>query len=202
MKRKGCLIVVSGASGTGKGTVCAELLKKRPSLRYSISATTRNPRNGEKNGVQYFFHTRESFEKLIEDGGLLEWADVYGNYYGTPKAPVEKFLSEGQDILLEIDTQGALNVMEKMPEGIYVFLLPPSMEELERRLRSRGTDSEEVILRRLDSARGEVSLAKKYRYVVVNDVVQDAVDTIDAILTAEHASVANNQELLEKIAEF
>lgn len=202
MKRKGCLIVVSGASGTGKGTVCAELLKKRPSLRYSISATTRNPRNGEKNGVQYFFHTRESFEKLIADGGLLEWADVYGNYYGTPKAPVEKFLSEGQDILLEIDTQGALNVMEKMPEGIYVFLLPPSMEELERRLRSRGTDSEEVILRRLDSARGEVSLAKKYRYVVVNDVVQDAVDTIDAILTAEHASVANNQELLEKIAEF
>lgn len=202
MKRKGCLIVVSGASGTGKGTVCAELLKKRSSLRYSISATTRNPRNGEKNGVQYFFHTRESFEKLIADEGLLEWADVYGNYYGTPKAPVEKFLSEGQDILLEIDTQGALNVMEKMPEGIYVFLLPPSMEELERRLRSRGTDSEEVILRRLDSARGEVSLAKKYRYVVVNDVVQDAVDTIDAILTAEHASVANNQELLEKIAEF
>lgn len=202
MKRKGCLIVVSGASGTGKGTVCTELLKKRSSLRYSISATTRNPRNGEKNGVQYFFHTRESFEKLIADEGLLEWADVYGNYYGTPKAPVEKFLSEGQDILLEIDTQGALNVMEKMPEGIYVFLLPPSMEELERRLRSRGTDSEEVILRRLDSARGEVSLAKKYRYVVVNDVVQDAVDTIDAILTAEHASVANNQELLEKIAEF
>lgn len=202
MKRKGCLIVVSGASGTGKGTVCAQLLKKRPSLRYSISATTRNPRNGEQDGVQYYFHTRESFEKLIKDGGLLEWADVYGNYYGTPKAPVDKFLEEGQDILLEIDTQGALNVMEKMPEGIFVFLLPPSMEELERRLRTRGTDSEEVILRRLDAARGEVNAAKKYRYVVVNDVVENAVDTIDAILTAEHASVANNQELLAQIAEF
>ncbi len=202
MKRKGCLIVVSGASGTGKGTVCAQLLKKRPSLRYSISATTRNPRNGEQDGVQYYFHTRESFEKLIKDGGLLEWADVYGNYYGTPKAPVDKFLEEGQDILLEIDTQGALNVMEKMPEGIFVFLLPPSMEELERRLRTRGTDSEEVILRRLDAARGEVNVAKKYRYVVVNDVVENAVDTIDAILTAEHASVANNQELLAQIAEF
>ena len=202
MKRKGCLIVVSGASGTGKGTVCAQLLKKRPSLRYSISATTRKPRNGEQDGVQYYFHTRESFEKLIKDGGLLEWADVYGNYYGTPKAPVDKFLEEGQDILLEIDTQGALNVMEKMPEGIFVFLLPPSMEELERRLRTRGTDSEEVILRRLDAARGEVNAAKKYRYVVVNDVVENAVDTIDAILTAEHASVANNQELLAQIAEF
>ena len=202
MKRKGCLIVVSGASGTGKGTVCAQLLKKRPSLMYSISATTRNPRNGEQDGVQYYFHTRESFEKLIKDGGLLEWADVYGNYYGTPKAPVDKFLEEGQDILLEIDTQGALNVMEKMPEGIFVFLLPPSMEELERRLRTRGTDSEEVILRRLDAARGEVNAAKKYRYVVVNDVVENAVDTIDAILTAEHASVANNQELLAQIAEF
>ncbi len=202
MKRKGCLIVVSGASGTGKGTVCAQLMKKRPSLRYSISATTRNPRNGEQDGVQYYFHTRESFERLINDGGLLEWADVYGNYYGTPKAPVDKFLEEGQDILLEIDTQGALNVMEKMPEGIFVFLLPPSMEELERRLRTRGTDSEEVILRRLDAARGEVNAAKKYRYVVVNDVVENAVDTIDAILTAEHASVANNQELLAQIAEF
>lgn len=199
MKRKGCLIVVSGASGTGKGTVCAELLKRRTSLRYSISATTRNPRNGEQDGVQYFFHSRESFEKMIADGGLLEWADVYGNYYGTPKAPIERSLDEGQDILLEIDTQGALNVMEKMPDGIFVFLLPPSLKELERRLRSRGTDAEEAIVRRLDSARGEIAAAKKYGYVVVNDVVKDAVDTIDAILTAEHAKASNNQKLIESI---
>lgn len=199
MKRKGCLIVVSGASGTGKGTVCAELLKRRTSLRYSISATTRNPRNGEQDGVQYFFHSRESFEKMIADGGLLEWADVYGNYYGTPKAPIERSLDEGQDILLEIDTQGALNVMEKMPDGVFVFLLPPSLKELERRLRSRGTDAEEAIVRRLDSARGEIAAAKKYGYVVVNDVVKDAVDTIDAILTAEHAKASNNQKLIESI---
>lgn len=199
MKRKGCLIVVSGASGTGKGTVCAELLKRRTSLRYSISATTRNPRNGEQDGVQYFFHSRESFEKMIADGGLLEWADVYGNYYGTPKAPIERSLEEGQDILLEIDTQGALNVMEKMPDGVFVFLLPPSLKELERRLRSRGTDAEEAIVRRLDSARGEIAAAKKYGYVVVNDVVKDAVDTIDAILTAEHAKASNNQKLIESI---
>lgn len=199
MKRKGCLIVVSGASGTGKGTVCAELLKRRTSLRYSISATTRNPRNGEQDGVQYFFHSRESFEKMIADGGLLEWADVYGNYYGTPKAPIERSLEEGQDILLEIDTQGALNVMEKMPDGVFVFLLPPSLKELERRLRSRGTDAEEAIVRRLDSARDEIAAAKKYGYVVVNDVVKDAVDTIDAILTAEHAKASNNQKLIESI---
>lgn len=199
MKRKGCLIVVSGASGTGKGTVCAELLKRRTSLRYSISATTRNPRNGEQDGVQYFFHSRESFEKMIADGGLLEWADVYGNYYGTPKAPIERSLEEGQDILLEIDTQGALNVMEKMPDGVFVFLLPPSLKELERRLRSRGTDAEEAIVRRLDAARDEIAAAKKYGYVVVNDVVKDAVDTIDAILTAEHAKASNNQKLIESI---
>lgn len=201
MKRKGCLIVVSGASGTGKGTVCAALLKKRTSLRYSISATTRNPRNGEQDGVQYFFHSRESFEKMIADGGLLEWADVYGNYYGTPKAPIERSLEEGQDILLEIDTQGALNVMEKMPDGVFIFLLPPSLEELERRLRSRGTDAEEAIIRRLESARNELAAAKKYGYIVVNDVVNDAVDIIDAILTAEHAKVSNNQKLVESLAE-
>lgn len=138
---------------------------------------------------------------MIADGGLLEWADVYGNYYGTPKAPIEKALEEGQDILLEIDTQGALNVMEKMPDGVFVFLLPPSLEELERRLRSRGTDAEEAIIRRLESARNELAAAGKYGYIVINDVVNDAVDTIDAILTAEHAKVSNNQELVGSLAE-
>lgn len=201
MKRKGCLIVVSGASGTGKGTVCAALLKKRTSLRYSISATTRNPRKGEQDGVQYFFHSCESFEKMIADGDLLEWADVYGNYYGTPKDPIESSLAEGNDILLEIDIQGALNVMEKMPDGIFVFLLPPSLEELERRLRSRGTDDEETIIRRLESARSELAAAAKYGYIVINDIVKDTVDTIDAILTAEHAKVSNNQELIKSLAE-
>ena len=136
--RKGFLIVVSGPSGAGKGTVCSAFLKEHEDVAYSVSATTREPRAGEQEGVNYYFLSRGEFESMIENGELLEWAEVYGNYYGTPLKKIEEKLSKGQDILLEIDTQGALNVQKKFPDGVYVFILPPSIEELAKRLRGRG----------------------------------------------------------------
>ena len=138
--RQGCLIVVSGPSGTGKGTVCSALLSAHPEIAYSISATTRSPREGERHGVNYYFLTKPVFETMISEGELLEWATVYGNYYGTPLQPIKEKLAAGQDILLEIDTQGALKVQERFPDGVFIFLLPPSLMELERRIRGRGTE--------------------------------------------------------------
>ncbi len=195
--KQGLLIVVSGASGTGKGTVCNALMESLPELAYSISATTRSPRKGEQDGVNYYFLAREEFEKMIEEGGFLEWAEVYGNYYGTPLKKIQERLAEGQDILLEIDTQGALKVMEKCPEGVFIFLLPPSLEELERRIRGRGTETEESIARRLGAAKEEIGVGRKYNYVVVNDRVEKAVEQIQAILVAEHCRVEQNTKIFE-----
>jgi len=195
--KQGLLIVVSGASGTGKGTVCNALMESLPELAYSISATTRSPRKGEQDGVNYYFLAREEFEKMIEEGGFLEWAEVYGNYYGTPLKKIQERLAEGQDILLEIDTQGALKVMEKCPEGVFIFLLPPSLEELERRIRGRGTETEESITRRLGAAKEEIGVGRKYKYVVVNDRVGKAVEQIQAILVAEHCRVEQNTKIFE-----
>ena len=197
--RKGLLVLVSGPSGTGKGTVCNLLREKHPELAYSISATTRQPRPGEVDGVNYYFYDKAKFEAMIEAGELLEWANVYGNYYGTPKQAVLDRLEAGEDILLEIDTQGALNVMEAMPEGLYVFLLPPSLEELEKRLRGRGTETEESIARRLGAAKEEIGRAVKYRYVVVNDTVEKADETIANIIAAEHNRTDLNEDLLKAL---
>ena len=197
--RKGLLVLVSGPSGTGKGTVCNLLREKHPELAYSISATTRQPRPGEVDGVNYYFYDKAKFEAMIEAGELLEWANVYGNYYGTPKQAVLDRLEAGEDILLEIDTQGALNVMEAMPEGLYVFLLPPSLEELEKRLRGRGTETEESIARRLGAAKEEIGRAVKYRYVVVNDTVEKAEETIANIIAAEHNRSDLNEDLLKAL---
>lgn len=199
--KKGCLIVVSGPSGTGKGTVCSALLTAHPEIAYSISATTRAPREGEKHGVNYYFLTKPVFETMMAEGALLEWAEVYGNYYGTPLQPIKEKLAAGQDILLEIDTQGALQVQERFPDGVFIFLIPPSFVELERRIRGRGTEDETSLNRRLNAAREEIGVAHQYHYVVVNDEVENAVAKIAAILTAEHCRVEGNQDLLRLVAE-
>lgn len=197
--RKGLLILISGPSGTGKGTVCDLLRQKHPEISYSISATTRQPRPGERDGVNYYFYTKEKFREMIDQGQLLEWAEVYGNFYGTPKQKVLDRLEAGEDILLEIDTQGALNVMKVMPEGLFIFLLPPSLEELATRLQGRGTETEESLHRRLGAAVDEIKLATKYRYVVVNDKVEDAQETIANIIEAEHHRSDLNESLLAKL---
>lgn len=196
--RKGLLVVVSGPSGAGKGTICQALLEKTP-LAYSVSATTRKPRAGEVDGVNYHFLSVEAFEEMIEKDGLLEWAKVYDNYYGTPLKQVEEKLAAGEDILLEIDTQGAMKVREKFPEGVYIFILPPSLAELERRIRGRDTETEDVLQKRLAAAIDEIEAGKCYKYVVTNDEVDGAVDSVCAILAAERRLVARNGELFDEI---
>ena len=192
--KRGLLIVVSGASGTGKGTVCKKILSDLPEVAYSISATTRAPRPGEVDGKEYYFLSVEEFKSWIADGKFLEHAEVYGNFYGTPLNKIEERLNRGEDILLEIDVQGALNVKRKCPEGVYIFLLPPSLEELKRRIEGRGTETPESLARRMKNALAEINVGLEYDYVVVNDSVENAVEKIKAILTAERLKVARNED--------
>lgn len=195
--KQGLLIVVSGPSGTGKGTVCERLLNATPELAYSISATTRQPRAGEVDGQNYYFVTREQFEQKIQEGDFLEYANVYGNYYGTPLGKIQERRAAGEDVLLEIDTQGALNVMQRCPDGLFIFLLPPTLAELEQRIRGRGSETEETLARRLGNAKKEIQIGLRYKYVVVNDEVELAVGRIKSILTAEHCRVDLNTDLFE-----
>ncbi|MGB9808565.1 MAG: guanylate kinase, partial [Caldanaerobacter sp.] len=167
MSKKGLLIVISGPSGAGKGTVCKALIEREKDLKLSISATTRQPRAGEVDGKNYFFKSEEEFKRMIEEDAFLEWAKVYDHYYGTPKEFVLKNLEEGNDVVLEIDIQGALKVKEKFPEGVFIFILPPSMEELKNRIKKRGTESEEEIIKRFKSAYEELNYVSKYNYVVI-----------------------------------
>ena len=198
--QKGLLILVSGASGTGKGTVCKKLLSEMPEMYYSISATTRQPRDGETDGVEYFFITVDDFKKKIAEGKFLEYAEVYGNFYGTPLYKIEENLNSGRNVLLEIDTQGALKVMEKIPEGVFIFLLPPSLEELYSRIKKRGTEDEETLKRRFDAAKSEIEVGKKYQYAVVNDTVDAAVDKIKSIITAESLKVERQVEVFKNFS--
>lgn len=187
---KGLLIVLSGPSGVGKGTVCTALRKRVPNLTYSVSATTRQPRLGEEHGVNYFFKSREQFLDMIEKDELLEHAEYVGNYYGTPRDFVEQTLESGKDIILEIEVQGALKVKEKFPEGIFVFLLPPSLDELKDRIQGRGTENQATIDHRMTVAAEEISLLEKYDYAVVNDEIDLACKRIESIIIAEHCKVA------------
>lgn len=203
MTKRGLLIVLSGPSGVGKGTVRAAIFSKgEQKFVYSISATTRQPRTGETDGVDYFFKTREEFEQMIQNKQLLEYAEYVGNYYGTPLEYVENTLATGKDVFLEIDVQGAIQVRELMPEGVFIFLTPPDLNELESRIVNRGTDSDEVIAKRMKTAREELELMKYYDYSVVNDTVDNAVQKIEAIIQTEHLRIVRNLDTIEELEEI
>ena len=182
MSSKGSLIVISGPSGSGKGTVVKALMELMPDLGFSVSATTRSPREGEVDGREYYFVSRESFEKMIEDGDILEYTTYCGNYYGTPLREAEEVLARGQNLILEIEVEGALQVMKKCPGVISIFIVPPSFEELEKRLRSRGTEDGETIEKRLEKAKEEIGCRGRYTYNVINDDLDKAVQEVYDII--------------------
>ena len=184
---KGILFVVSGPSGVGKGTVLEEVFRQDKKLKFSVSATTRAPRPGEADGVNYFFVSPEKFDSMIANGEFLEWAQVHNSRYGTPRGFVEKTLNEGFDCVLDIDVQGALNVMKNWEGGVYIFMAPPAFEDLEKRLRNRHTEDDSKIKERIETARWELTKVKEYDYAVVNDVVEKAAGRIRAIIEAERS---------------
>ena len=194
--KRGTLLVLSGPSGTGKGTVCGVVRNHLgDAVRYSISATTRKPRTGEEHGREYFFFSKEEFEALRDQDGFLEWAQVYDNYYGTPRAFVEEVLASGKDCILEIDPQGALQVRKATDEAVLVFIAPPSLEELRNRLTGRGTESAEEVEKRLSCAESELAYRDKYDYIIVNDDVETAAAKMEAILLAEKCRSGRNLDL-------
>ncbi len=196
-KKRGELIVLSGPSGAGKSTVIAELLSSRPDIHFSVSFTTRQPRVGEENGVNYNFVSREEFERMIAADELLEYAEYVGNYYGTSLKVIREQLDRGVDVLLDIEVQGAAKVKEKCPEAVTIFLIPPSVEELSRRLHGRHTDGEDAIAQRLAQAREECRECHRYDYLVVNDTVVSAAHQLQSILEAERCRTPKQLHLVE-----
>lgn len=197
MKQKGILFVLSGPSGAGKGTVCKALMEGNVPLNVSVSVTTRSPRQGELEGVNYFFRSIEQFKDMIAHDALLEWAKVYDNFYGTPRSFVDDQLEQGNDVLLEIDIQGAMQVKERFPSGVFIFLIPPSQQELESRILGRGSETQESFSKRAASARDELRKMRAYDYVVVNDMIHEACRKIRCIIEAEHLQVARNLHLVQ-----
>ncbi|MGX6962699.1 guanylate kinase [Vagococcus xieshaowenii] len=192
MSTRGLLFILSGPSGVGKGTVRKALFEKEGNeLKYSVSMTTRNRRDGEVDGVDYYFRSREEFEQLIEEGKMLEHAEYVGNYYGTPLDYVNKTLDEGYDVFLEIEVQGAMKVKEKVPNGIFIFLTPPDLGELKARIIGRGTDEMSVIDERMEVAKQEIEMMSHYDYAVVNDKIELAVERIQCVIESEHLKVSN-----------
>ena len=197
MSRKGTLFVITGPSGAGKGTVLKKVIQSLDRLYFSVSATTRAPREGELDGVHYHFLTHEQFERLIAEERLLEYAQYAKNYYGTPLGPALQHLEMGEDVILEIELQGALQVKKRLPQSVPVFIAPPSFAELENRLRGRGTETEEVILQRLSIARKECAAMDQFRYVVVNDQADTAADELRSIILAHRCLTENRGFTLE-----
>ena len=193
MADRGLLIVISGPSGAGKGTICSNIRGEMPNLVYSVSMTTREPRVGEKEGINYFFRTKEEFESLLSEDAFLEYAKVYDNYYGTPKQHVMNLLDEGKSVLLEIDIQGAMQVKERFSDAVFIYIVPPSLTELSERLHNRGTDAKEVIDKRLSLACSELALAHRYDYIVVNDDLEDASLKVASLLLAAVCQISRTR---------
>lgn len=199
MSKKGILIVISGFSGSGKGTIVREMMEKYDNYALSISMTTRVPRQGERDGVEYFFVTKETFERTIQEDGLIEYADYCGNYYGTPRAYVEEQLNAGKDVILEIEIQGALKVKKRFPECLLLFVTPPSAAELKRRLTGRGTESPEVIEQRLSRAYEESEGVEAYDYIVINDVLESSVEEVHSLVEAARRAPVRREAFIQQI---
>ena len=196
---KGIPIVISAPSGCGKDTILEQLFKINDNLAYSVSATTRAMREGEIDGVSYHFHTRESFESMIKNNEVLEYTEYCGNYYGTPKKAVEDMLNEGKDVILKIEVEGAMNIKKIFPECVLIFILPPSFAELDRRLRKRGTETEETIAARIAQAKNELEFADKFDYLIVNGELEKAVTDVNTVILSEKMAAKRNSKLLEQI---
>ena len=199
MRRKGILIVVTGFSGVGKGTLMQQLVHSYDNYALSVSMTTRQPRPGESDGKEYFFVSREVFEKTIAENGLIEYANYCGNYYGTPKEYVEKQLEKGKDVILEIEIQGALKVREQFPTALLLFVMPPSAQELKKRLEGRGTETKEVIDKRLKRATEEAEGIENYDFIVINDKLEECVKEMHGLILAAHETPDRNQEFIDNM---
>ena len=197
--KKGCLIVFSGPSGAGKDTILNKIMGEKENLKLSVSHTTRSPREGEINGKNYYFVSKQEFIKMIENGEMLEYATYCGNYYGTSAVKVQDELEKGNDVILEIEVQGARQIMKKVPEALSIFILPPSLSELKKRLKNRGTDSDEVINRRIKEAEKEIALAHNYDYVIINDDVEKSAKKVLKIIELQEMKSQNMKHIIDEV---